>query len=75
MQCYLCLCIVHCRINVHSSKVMFVILLFCFKGIEIQGLPESFTDELNAEEVWDSVRQEIITSSLTTGKITLPSVF
>lgn len=49
---------------------MFVILLFCCKGIEIQGLPESFIDELNAEEVWDSVRQEIITSSLTTGKFT-----
>nr|XP_046245767.1 uncharacterized protein LOC124059629 isoform X2 [Scatophagus argus]XP_046245768.1 uncharacterized protein LOC124059629 isoform X2 [Scatophagus argus]XP_046245769.1 uncharacterized protein LOC124059629 isoform X2 [Scatophagus argus] len=38
--------------------------IFNMAGIEIQGLPESFTGEVNAEEVWGSVCMEIITSSL-----------
>ncbi|XP_045930909.1 uncharacterized protein LOC123986603 isoform X1 [Micropterus dolomieu] len=38
--------------------------IFNMAGIEIKGLPESFTGEVNAEEFWDSVCMEIITSSL-----------
>ncbi|XP_059186901.1 uncharacterized protein LOC131969739 isoform X2 [Centropristis striata] len=40
--------------------------LFNMAGIEIQGLPEIFTGEVNAEEFWDSACMEIIASSLVT---------
>lgn len=42
-----------------------------FVGIEIQGLPESFTGEMNAEDVRDSMCMEIITSSLIARKCNL----
>ncbi|XP_078102004.1 uncharacterized protein LOC144515229 isoform X2 [Sander vitreus] len=38
--------------------------VFNMAGIEIQGLPESLTGEVNAEEFWDSACMEIIASSL-----------
>lgn len=37
-------------------------------GIEIQGMPEPFSGEVNAEEIWDSVCMEIITSGLNARK-------
>ncbi|XP_039642382.1 E3 SUMO-protein ligase ZBED1-like isoform X2 [Perca fluviatilis] len=38
--------------------------VFNMAGTEIQGLPESLTEEVNAEEFWDSACMEIIRSSL-----------
>ncbi|TNN01119.1 hypothetical protein fugu_010501 [Takifugu bimaculatus] len=38
--------------------------IFNMAGIEIHGMPEPLTGEVNAEEIWDSVCKEIITSGL-----------
>lgn len=46
----------------HSLVIAF------FVGIEIHGMPEPLTGEVNAEEIWDSVCKEIITSGLNARK-------
>lgn len=59
----------------HNLVVNSVFCWGCFFliGIEIQSMPEPFTGEVNAEEIWDSVCTEIITSGLNARECDLES--